>query len=186
MKNIRRIFFIVLVVILFILIENVQAAQVNIYSDKEPEVILPNEQFYVTLDVKSEEDSVYIKGKLEYDKRNIEIVIDEADEELAKIEVGDAIFNSIVDKEGNFIITTIKGKSEGNTVKINFKVKENVKVKNSKIKINITEATDTSINNSSKEIIIGKKAKISILKMIGCILGLITIIVIIYLYKRRR
>ena len=133
---------------LFCIMSFSYASSISISSDKDLTNINPGEEFNVKVKLNSDEDSVAVQCKLEFDSNKLEIIKDEAYEEMAKVDIGEDVENVTADTEGNLIINTIKGKSENNVCEFTFKVKENAKLKNDKI---VLKKVDSSIELTEEE-----------------------------------
>ena len=170
---------------LFCIISFTYASSISISSDKDLENILPGEEFNVKIKLNSDEDLATIHCELEFDKNKLEIIKDEAYEEMAKITIGQDIENVTADSEGNFIINTIKGKSENNVFEFTFRVKENVKLKNDKI---VLSKIDSSIELDEEKscLIIGKQSEPTYYIILIAITILLVVIMFIIINKRKR
>ena len=170
---------------LFCIMSFSYASSISISSDKDLTNINPGEEFNVKVKLNSDEDSVAVQCKLEFDSNKLEIIKDEAYEEMAKVDIGEDVENVTADTEGNLIINTIKGKSENNVCEFTFKVKENAKLKNDKI---VLKKVDSSIQLTEEENIltVGKQSKITIYHIIIIIGVVIILIILILIIKSKR
>lgn len=171
--------------ILFCIMNLAYASSISISSDKDLANILPGEEFNVKVKLNSDEDLATVQYKLEFDRNKLEIIKDEAYENLAKITIGEDVENVTADAEGNFIINTIKGKNANNVFEFTFRVKENSKLKNDKI---VLKKVDSSIELNEEEscLVIGKQSKMTIYYIIISIVIVIILVILIFILKNKR
>ncbi len=175
----KKIFIILFINIAIILLTNttVNANEVQMYTQDDLTKIGPGDEFSVTIKLESAEDNVTIQCKLNFNEEKIQLIRDEYYEELAKVDIGEDISNVTIDKDGNFIINTLKGREKNNLIKVKFKVKENVKLINEKITLT-TISSNVDFKKEEKCLLIGKQFKVNIILITIIIIAIIIAIII--------
>ena len=178
MKKRITIITITIFLILFSIYSSCSANSINVSTDKDLTKIQPGEEFKIRLKFNLSEDYATIQCKLDFNEDKIEIIQNEAYKDLAKISAGKNVYVATVNRKGDIILNTIEGTKGDNTLEISMKVKENVKLINDKVTVNIIDSTNMYIN-------IGVQSKFNIIYIVALIVIVAIITIIIIKGKKR-
>lgn len=185
MKKRITIITITIFLILFSIYSSCSANSVNVSTDKDLTKIQPGEEFKIRLKFNLSEDYATIQCKLDFNEDKIEIIQNEAYKDLAKISAGKNVYVATVNRKGDIILNTIEGTKGDNTLEISMKVKENVKLINDKVTVNIIDSTINMEDSKNMYINIGVQSKFNIIYIVALIVIVAIITIIIIKGKKR-